>query len=235
LNFKQDKVDEIVISGGETTKVLKDKLVRKFNSRITCLFGASETGYWSKNDVTNNDDYSNLGCADIGTEIQVEDMCDDGVGILKIKNQHSVDGYLGGEITTNFKSGWFYPGDKAFQKESQMYLLGRDDTVVNVGGIKISPQQIDDFLVNQDGVKDAACFWIKDKFGYNELWSAVVIEEISSLENLMAKVKAKFGIDGGPKRVIPVEFIPRTYSGKPQRNLMSEKITQQVNLLKFTS
>ena len=182
------------------------------------------------NNLTHSVEFFNLGDFTLGGDCDVE--VDDGQsGYLKLRNPYMVNGYLNAS-GEEFKNGWFYPGDRAIKKNGQIFLLGRGDDVVNVGGIKISAQEIDDFMLSLDGVKDAACFWIKDKFGYNELWSAVVMQEISSLENLMAKVKAKFGIDGGPKRLIPVEFIPRTYSGKPQRNLMSEKVSNQINLLK---
>jgi acyl-CoA synthetase (AMP-forming)/AMP-acid ligase II len=219
-------VHQISVGGGELTKLLKMKLVEVFNSDIYCLFGASETGLWSIHNVTDDDDYSNLGNFSLGCQCEI-DLLDGESGNLRIKNSHMANGYLNA-ASDEFKNGWFYSGDRAFTRDNQIYLLGRDDAVVNVGGIKISPQQIDDFVLSLDGVKDASCFWIKDKLGYNELWCAVVLNKKVALENLLQNISFRFGVESGPKRIIPVEFIPRTYSGKPQRNLMSEKITSKL-------
>lgn len=223
-------VQGLGVGGGELTRILKEKLLQKFDSDIFCLFGASETGLWSINNVTNSNDYANLGNFTLGGECDVE--IDDGEsGYLKLRNTHMVSGYLNAP-GVEFKDGWFYSGDRAIKKDNQIYLLGRDDSVVNVGGIKISPQEIDDFVCTLDGVKDAACFWIKDKYSYNEIWVAVATDESINLNSILRELNLKFGVSQGPKRVIPVQMIPRTYSGKPQRNLMSEKVTEQINVLK---
>lgn len=230
LNFN---IDEIIISGAEITEGLRKKIKRNFSSSITCLYGATETGHWSKNSITENTSLRNLGKLDKDVCLEVVDINDGDCGSLRIKTRHMVSGYMDGQSSDVFADGWFYSGDVAFTtKNDEIQLVGRTYDVLNIAGLKVGLNEIDEFVCGLDDVTDASCFWIKDELGYAELWMAVVLGDMKQLNRIFQDINIKFGENAGPKRIIPVEMIPRTYSGKPQRNLMSEKVTVQINLLK---
>lgn len=220
---KFDCVDEVIVGGGALSPQLYERLQSMFDARLKCQFGATETGTWTVNEIAGAGDLDFIGHAVEGTQISFDESA--GKKYLKIKNSHTVEGYLDIPDSGHFKDGWFYPGDVIETgPDNKIKVLGRDADVVNVGGVKIDPRVVDDFLIEQHAVKDAACFWMMDDMGYPELWAAVSIEQGSDIQGLYAALASRFSLPYLPKRLLPVAFIPRTYSGKPQRYLMAEKV-----------
>lgn len=217
------RVDEVIVGGGALSVQLYERLQSMFDARLKCQFGATETGTWAVNEIAGAGDLDFIGQAVQGTQLSFDESA--GKKYLKIKNIHTVEGYLDIPDSGHFKDGWFYPGDVIeIGPDNKIKVLGRDADVVNVGGVKIDPRVVDDFLIEQEAVKDAACFWMMDDMGYPELWAAASIKQGSEINKLYAALASRFSVPYLPKRLLPVAFIPRTYSGKPQRYLMAEKV-----------
>lgn len=217
-----NSVDEVIVGGGALSAKLYERVQLIFNARIKCQFGATETGTWTVNEISNIEDLDCIGQAVEGTQISFDELA--GKKYLKIKNNHTVKCYLDSPDSDHFKDGWFYPGDVIeADSNNKIRVLGRDADVVNVGGVKIDPKVVDDFLIEQDEVTDAACFWVTDSMGYPELWAAAVMKDPEAIHQLYESLSKKFSVAFLPKRILPVSFIPKTYSGKPQRYLMASK------------
>jgi long-chain acyl-CoA synthetase len=220
---KFDRVDEVIVGGGALSAQLYERLQSVFAARLKCQFGATETGTWTVNEIMGAEDLDFIGHTVEGTQISFDESA--GKKYLKIKNSHTVAGYLDSLDSGHFKDGWFYPGDVIETgPDNKIKVLGRDADVVNVGGVKIDPRVVDNFLIEQDAVQDAACFWMTDEMGYPELWAATSVKHGSDIHKLYALLASRFSVPYLPKRLLPVAFIPRTYSGKPQRYLMAEKV-----------
>lgn len=221
-------VDEVIIGGGALSVKLYVSVKSAFDARIKCQFGATETGTWSVNEIDTINDLDFIGQTVDGTEISFDELA--GKKYLKIRNSHTVEGYMDNSDLGHFRDGWFYPGDVIeVDAKNKFRVLGREAEVVNVAGVKIDPRIVDDILNEQDSVKDAACFWIEDDLGYPELWAAVVMKEAREISQLYEVLS--FKLDGAllPRRLLPVAFIPRAYSGKPQRYMMSVKVMAMAN------
>lgn len=225
---KFNAVDELIIGGGALTARLYERVKAMFHARIKCQFGATETGTWTVNEISSVDDLDFMGQPVEGTQVSFDESV--GKKYLKIRNRHTVDSYLGRPDPSHLRDGWFYPGDVIeIDTERGIRILGRDADVVNVGGVKIDPRVVDDFLADQPAVADAACFWVTDHLGYPELWAAAVIRDQSDISQLYDVLSARFSVPFLPRRLVPVAFIPRTYSGKPQRFLMASKAISLLN------
>lgn len=221
-------IEEVVIGGGALSVKLYECVKSAFDAHIKCQFGATETGTWSVNEIASVDDLDFIGQAVEGTEISFDELA--GKKYLKIRSRHTVQGYLDDFDLGHFRDGWFYPGDVIeVNAENKFRVLGRDADVVNVAGVKIDPRVVDDILNEQDSITDAACFWVEDNLGYPELWAAVVMKEAREITQLYAVLSSKLPGALLPRRLLPVTFIPRTYSGKPQRFMMSAKVMALAN------
>lgn len=225
---KYSMVEEVVIGGGALSVKLYECVKSAFDARIKCQFGATETGTWSVNEIFTVHDLDFIGQAVEGTEISFDELA--GKKHLKIRSRHTVESYMDDFDLGHFRDGWFYPGDVIeVDPENKIRVLGREADVVNVAGVKIDPKVVDDILNEQDSITDAACFWVEDNLGYPELWAAVVMKEAREITQLYAVLSTKLPGALLPRRLLPVTFIPRTYSGKAQRYMMSTKLMELAN------
>lgn len=216
-------VAEVIVGGGALSPALYQRIRSILDARIKCQFGATETGTWSVNEIAGAQDLDHIGQAVEGTEIAFDESA--GKKHLKIRNRHTVQSYLDAQDAGHFMDGWFYPGDVIeVGADHRIRVLGRDADVVNVGGVKIDPRMVDELLLEQEKVTDAACFWVEDSMGYPELWAAVVTPKPGDMHALYAALSSRLPAPLLPRRILPVTFIPRTYSGKPQRYMMATKV-----------
>lgn len=76
-------------------------------------------------------------------------------GMLEVKLNHSMLGYLNAESPYT-EDGWFKTGDMVIQQEDgYIKVLGRKSDIINVGGGKVYPVEIENVLLKMHGVEDA--------------------------------------------------------------------------------
>ena len=108
------------------------------------------------------------------------------------------------------------PGDYAMvEADGSLTLLGRGSVVINTGGEKVYPEEVEETLKTFPGVRDAVAVGVPDdKFG--EVVAAVVetTDEAVSSEDLIAHVRAKLAAYKAPKHVFVIDTIGRAPNGK---------------------
>ena len=154
-------------------------------------------------------------------------------GTIRIATDSMVEGYLDDAETTArmFRDGWFYPGDiGTLDGARQLQVLGRADELLNVGGEKISPTNVEELIMAKAAIEDVGVCTIPDAQGVEQLCIAVsgeVATDPGALERLGRLL--------GPSRVgsvfvVGLPQIPRTPTGKIQRALLKtvalEALTQ---------
>jgi len=100
-----------------------------------------------------------------GAEVRVVPVCGaDEVGRVQIRGQGVITQYAaGGPAGAIDPDGWLDTGDLGrFDSDGYLFLAGRTDDVINRGGEKIYPREIEDFLLAQDGVASAAVVAARD-------------------------------------------------------------------------
>jgi acyl-coenzyme A synthetase/AMP-(fatty) acid ligase len=119
-----------------------------------------------------------------------------------------------------FVDGWFVPGDLGvLEAGGVLRLTGRADEIINVGGIKLNPQLVDEMLLTLPGVRDAAAFACR-LAGGDQVWAAVVVGDGFDEQALLAAGRARLGVRA-PVHLLPVPQIPRNPMGKPMRQQLS--------------
>ncbi len=126
-----------------------------------------------------------------------------------------------------FTDGWFRTGDQGrFDADGYLTITGRLKEIINRGGEKISPREVDEILLDHPAVAQVVTFAMPhDKLG-EEVAAAVVLAEGQSLDeralrDFAAGRLADFKV---PRKVIFIEEIPKGATGKLQRIGLAEKL-----------
>jgi acyl-CoA synthetase (AMP-forming)/AMP-acid ligase II len=121
----------------------------------------------------------------------------------------------------SFVDGWFRTGDEgAMDAEGRIILVGRVKEVINSGGAKISPYEVEEVLRQHPQVTDAAVFGLRNA-DVGETVAAAVVGTVTERE-LRRFASERLPFYKVPTRILLVEAIPRTASGKVQRNRLAD-------------
>jgi acyl-CoA synthetase (AMP-forming)/AMP-acid ligase II len=128
---------------------------------------------------------------------------------------------------TSFVDGWFRTGDQGFlDPEGYLTLVGRLKELINRGGEKISPREIDEVLLTHPAVAEAVAFGVPHSTWGEEVAAVVVLREAVSQSDLLAYCKERLADFKRPKQIYITETIPRTATGKIQRRLVAEAFSR---------
>ena len=126
---------------------------------------------------------------------------------------------------TSFTQGWFRTGDQGFlDEDGYLVLTGRLKEMINRGGEKISPRELDELLLTNPAVAEAVCFGFVHPTWGEEVAAAVVLHagHATGEAELLAFCKERVSDFKRPKKIYLVEAIPKTASGKIQRRIVAE-------------
>ncbi len=119
-----------------------------------------------------------------------------------------------------FNSGWFRTGDLGWlDDENYLFISGRTKEIINRGGEKISPREIDEALLEHPAVAQALAFALPDSRLGEEVAAAVVLKtgtlaDEAALREFVSGRLADFKV---PRRIVLLDEIPKGPTGKPQR------------------
>src|SRR6185436_6073984 len=100
-------------------------------------------------------------------------------------------------------------------------LVGRLKELINRGGEKISPREIDEVLLLHPAIAEAVCFGVAHPTWGEEVAAAVVLKDAASEADLISFCKDRLADFKRPKKIHIVESIPRTATGKIQRRIVA--------------
>ena len=126
------------------------------------------------------------------------------------------------ELTAQATDGeYIYTKDLGYiDEDGYVYMLGRKDDVINFGGVKISPEEIESQVIKSEMVKDCACVPIDDPITGQAPKLFVVIEPDFEYDAKAFRAFLTRTLDANkqPKAVEVIDKIPRTFNGKIKRN-----------------
>jgi acyl-CoA synthetase (AMP-forming)/AMP-acid ligase II len=126
-----------------------------------------------------------------------------------------------------FVDGWFRTGDQGtLDAAGYLRLIGRIKELINRGGEKIAPREIDEVLESHPAVKEAVAFGVPHPTWGEEVAAAVVLVAPATEKELLAYCRERLADFKVPKRLHFVESIPRTPTGKVQRRFVAEQLTR---------
>ncbi|MFA5267310.1 MAG: non-ribosomal peptide synthetase [Methanoregula sp.] len=143
-------------------------------------------------------------------------------GEIVVRGELVFDGYLNApeENAAAFSNGWFMTGDLGhLDDEGYLFLIGRKKEMINKGGRKIAPAEIDAVLLSHPVVSDAMAFRIPDPTLGEDIATMVVRNDTQvSEEDLRQYCLDRLVQFKVPRRVFFVDEIPKNALGKPLRD-----------------
>jgi acyl-CoA synthetase (AMP-forming)/AMP-acid ligase II len=146
-------------------------------------------------------------------------------GEVVIKGPNVIRGYESNPEAnaTSFVDEWFRTGDQGFlDPDGYLTLVGRLKELINRGGEKISPREVDEVLLTHPAVAEAVCFGVSHPTWGEEVAAAVVLRGAATEAELLAYCKERLAEFKRPKQIHITETIPRTATGKIQRRLVAQ-------------
>jgi acyl-coenzyme A synthetase/AMP-(fatty) acid ligase len=133
-------------------------------------------------------------------------------------------------------SEWFYPGDQGvLYRNGLLAITGRVSEIINRGGTKVAPDQIEEEIKKYPMVADAAAVGVLDNIGIEQIWVAVV-----SLDGSEFEIRSLFDHCRNvlpmcvPDRIFQVPAIPRNQLGKVSRVTLAEQLKSKESDLALT-
>ena len=227
-------LNEVQVTGDSLSPSILEKLSTISDARITTVYASTEAGLVSMNGQVDGD-VSNSGRVSAEVEVQIVDenhaVLEEGKqGRVRIKSPGMATEYLNDAAATksSFRGGWFYPGDEGYLRAGSLFLKGRSSEIVNIGGVKINPTEIDLRALEFPGISDAASFLVTSATGTLEPGLAFVSDNPPAPAELKDWFARKFG-EGAPSAFFRVEGIPRNELGKPMRNHLAQKFQNRID------
>jgi acyl-CoA synthetase (AMP-forming)/AMP-acid ligase II len=131
---------------------------------------------------------------------------------------------------TSFVDGWFRTGDQGFlDADGYLTLVARLKELINRGGEKISPREIDEVLLGHPAVAEAVCFGVPHATWGEEVAAAVVARQAVTEAELLTYCRERLADYKRPKQIFITDAIPRTATGKIQRGVVAKAYTQSAS------
>jgi acyl-CoA synthetase (AMP-forming)/AMP-acid ligase II len=213
--------------------VVMERLEAAFNAPVLESYGMTEASH----QMTSNPLPPALrkpGSVGLGVGVDVAIMDESGAllpqgqkGEVVVRGANLVDGYENNPEANAaaFTNGWFRTGDQGYlDEDGYLCLTGRIKELINRGGEKISPLEIDDALLRHPAVAEALAFAVPHPTLGEEVHAAVVLRSQvgeRELREHCAQTLAEFKV---PRRIHLLDALPRGATGKLQRISMAKTL-----------
>lgn len=150
-------------------------------------------------------------------------------GEVCVKGEHVTCSYWNEtpeRFASDFYDGYFRTGDcGTMDAEGNIYLKSRIKEMINVGGKKVSPMEVEDILNTIPGIKESACIGIPDPgIVLGEVVKAfIVADDNLSDEEIIQQLRPQLEVYKLPVEIERINAIPKTGSGKIQRLSLKKK------------
>ncbi|MGZ8267403.1 MAG: non-ribosomal peptide synthetase, partial [Burkholderiales bacterium] len=168
-------------------------------------------------------------CNEVAVMSETGALCATGdVGEVVVRGPLVFDGYFDEpeDTAAMFVEGWFRTGDLGrFDEDGYLYLVGRIKEIINRGGEKIAPAEIDAAIAPIQGIREVATFAIPHQSLGEEIAAAVVVDSTVAIlaSDIIEQVRQRLGPKRVPRHIYFVDRLPRTDSGKIRRSELTRR------------
>lgn len=188
------------------------------NTRMYNTYASTETGIICTYNF--NDGRCMAGC--LGRPMQHSQVVITADGLIACSGDTLMSGYIGDpeRTATVLRDGMVYTSDIGrLDEEGMLHLSGREGDVINVGGFKVAPTEVEDVAMGFPGIRECICISVDHKITGKALKLLVAMTEGQQLDRraLALFLKSKLEAYKVPMLYEQVEAVARTYNGKINR------------------
>jgi len=149
-------------------------------------------------------------------------------GEIVIRGENVTLGYLNNPEANadSFTKGWFRTGDQGYlDHDGYLFISGRLKEIINRGGEKISPREVDEILLSYPGILQAVTFSVPDESLGEDIAAAVIVQdELLTEGEVKTYLSDKLAPHKIPNKIIILDEIPKGPTGKIQRIGLAQKL-----------
>lgn len=203
---------------------IRERFEQRFGVPVMQAYGMTEVGAVAQERfedvIAGRRGPGSVGRIADGVEVRIHHLDDDrpaGEGEILVRTNEASTEYLGGAIAPIDQDGWFATGDVGHLDDGILYITGRVQEKIIVGGFNVYPAEVEDALRRSAFVRDAVVVGLADnRLGERPVAGIVWVDEpreAALLEDLRAKLAA-YKI---PRQTFSLDAVPLTPRDKVDR------------------
>ena len=216
-SFNLSSLKRIIIGGALVEKRLIKEMVKQFPCDIHIGYGATEGiimyNAFNRSSLRINNGYKYLisGYENIKIVDSEENTVENGQsGEIVIKGPYTINKYFNVDDNTMDKftyDGFYRTGDKAiFNEYGEYEIIGRIVDQINRAGEKINPQEIENYLCECAGVKEAVVVGVKDELLGERICAFVIPDKMKQITD-GAELKKNLEVKGIARYKLPDQIL----------------------------
>jgi acyl-CoA synthetase (AMP-forming)/AMP-acid ligase II len=231
INFKDLKT--LISSGSALTSQERQAISQNICNQFIEYYSSTEGGGVSVLSPLDQEKFpDSVGRPIFGVDVQIVDeahnvLPSNSVGRIRYKSSAVADGFYNDPESSleSFKGGWFYPGDLGLMnEEGYLFLKGRFKDMIIRGGVNIYPLEIENTLMKNQCVAEAAVISIpSNEFG-EEVAAVVRLKSAIKEQDLIDYCKQHLAPYKVPKLIRIVEQLPTNSGGKVLKSELAKTI-----------
>ncbi|HYC13096.1 MAG TPA: class I adenylate-forming enzyme family protein [Stellaceae bacterium] len=230
-NFAKPEGLKVCTVGAALAAPLRERALARLATEVMSSYASNEMPF-----ITLIRDDSKDGIGTVVPFIEAEIVDEQGTrlpqgkaGRIRLRDPVMAKGYLGDDEGSvgKFRDGWFYPGDVGIlHGPRRLQVAGREDELINLGGLKIPPSDLEALVLRYATVGDIGVCTVANAEGVAEICVGVANPAHDDAE-LLARVGEAFRHHHiGRFHVVRLSRIPRNANGKIERNRLKETIAR---------
>ena len=150
------------------------------NVKFLQTFGTSETGISATSSYSSTSTF--LKIEDPNTEYKIIN------GELWLRSKTQIMGYLNASMERFTEDGWFRTGDMVEEKDGYIKIVGRNSDIINVGGEKVLPSEVESVLFQMPHINDVVVYGESNPITGQMVVAKVLYDEDIKLSELKKRV-----------------------------------------------
>lgn len=207
----------IFYAGSHCDELTENVFETELKTKLYAIYGSTETGAIASN-FSLSKKLPGLGKTLKGVQMRISNTFNyeslgENIGEVTIKSDSMMQGYYD-SYDPNKEIDFFFTGDIGSVNKSIVKLSGRIREIINKGGLKIDPKEIENILLTYPNIVDAVVYPGDTESGEEIILAALVVEKeinISQLRNFCLHHLTPFKL---PAKFYILDELPKTASGK---------------------
>ena len=219
------------LAGSVVAPALLAQLRRRLTSQVCSDYGASEVGALADGDPELVRRWPGcVGALMPWVQAETVDESDRPLpagqeGVLRFRSEVFPTAYLDDPEASArvFRHGWFYPGDIGRVNADGCLVIGaRVDELINIGGTKLRAEEVEQVLLQDESIAEAAAYAVQAVDGRAVLLAAVVCLRPIDDAQTLARCRAVLG-QKAPQHLVKLKQLPRNDAGKVLRQVLAQR------------